>query len=409
MSAATSSSSSSTLSMADESSWTEEAIDRQLANIYYAAGDPGSYGGVTRLFERAQHVGIPVTRERVREFIEAQVTYGLHKPVRHTFRRNQTVVHDKDEQWQADLAVLQDLASDNDGYKYILTCIDVLTRYAWAVPVKSKGAHDMLIAMRRLFKEAAPRTPKRMQTDKGVEFHNSQVRKFLAEHGVEHFSTNSDQKAALVERFNRTLKERMYKYFTANDTRRYVDILDDLVYAYNHSYHRTIGMPPAEVDTDKDVHDVWRRVYYDSREAQVSAQRNTLHSPLTSGDSVRMSRWKGTFEKGYVPNWSREQFKVTDARAAREGGAPRVVYKLNDKQGEPIEGYAYAEEVQPVRDTTADVLEIQRVLRTRRVGKRNTKETLVKWKGWPDKFNRWLKEEQLAQYSKPLRSQQQQQ
>jgi transposase InsO family protein len=104
-----------------------------------------------------------------------------------------------DEQWQADLADMHYVSKDNDGNNYILTCIDVLSRYGWAIPIRTKGAAHMLTAMRQLFKMAAPRKPKRLQTDKGVEFYNTQVRKFLREHGVELFSTNSDHKASVVE------------------------------------------------------------------------------------------------------------------------------------------------------------------------------------------------------------------
>jgi len=177
-----------------ETAWTDEAIDKQLSNLYYAAGDPASFGGAERLFNRAKDLGIPVKKERVRQFLADQVTYQLHKPVRHKFVRNQTVVSSMDEQWQADLADMSRIAKDNGGHHFILTCIDVLSRYAYAVPVKSKSAPDMLAAMHKLFEIAAPRKPRRLQTDKGKEFYNAPVRNFLKEQGVELFSTNSDNK-----------------------------------------------------------------------------------------------------------------------------------------------------------------------------------------------------------------------
>jgi preprotein translocase subunit SecA len=79
-------------------------IDRQLDSLYYTAGDPASYGGIDRLYERAHELGIPADRERVRKFLEDQVTYEVHKPARRKFQRNQTLVAHIDEQWQADLA-----------------------------------------------------------------------------------------------------------------------------------------------------------------------------------------------------------------------------------------------------------------------------------------------------------------
>ena len=130
--------------------WTTDAIHKQLGNLYYAAGDPAAYSGMERLYDRARDVGIPVSREQVKDFLANQLTYQLHKPVRHKFTRNQTKVARRDEQWQADLADMTQVTEDNDGNQYILTCIDVLSRYAWAIPVKSKSAPDMLAAMKKL-------------------------------------------------------------------------------------------------------------------------------------------------------------------------------------------------------------------------------------------------------------------
>ena len=91
------------------------------------------------------------------------------------------------------------------------------------------------------------RSPKRLQTDKGTEFTNAKVQRFLRERKIEFFTTNSEMKAAIVERFNRTLKTKMWKYFTAQNTRRYVDVLQSLVNGYNQSYHRSIKMKPVDV------------------------------------------------------------------------------------------------------------------------------------------------------------------
>jgi transposase InsO family protein len=386
-------------------------VDSALAEVYYNTKDPASYGGVDRLYRRARELDIPVDRKRVRKFLSEQVTYQLHKPARRTFVRNQTVASNIDDQWQADLADMHTLSGENDGYRYILTCIDVLSRHAWAVPVRSKASDDMLDAMHALFDMASPRKPKRLQTDKGVEFYNARVRKFLADRGVELFSTNSDKKAAIVERFNRTLKTRLYKHFTAWNTRKYVDILSDIVRGYNRAYHRTIGRRPADVVTHDDAKAVWKRVYYDSKEAQMRRADKYPRNPegiAKTGDLVQLSKLKGTFQKGYVPNWGREHYEVVEAaEPQRRGGMTRPVYKLADLKGEEIEGACYPEEIQRVPESATRIIEIERALRQRRVGRHI--EYLVKFKGWPEKFNRWVTKAQLEQYGKSLRVQQEQQ
>ena len=92
-----------------------------------------------------------------------------------------------------------------------------------------------------------------VQSDKGTEFLNSTFQTMLKRHGMEFYtSENEDLKAAVVERFNRTLKMKMFPYFTYANTRRYVDVLSDLMHSYNNTHHRSIGMSPAEVDADNE-------------------------------------------------------------------------------------------------------------------------------------------------------------
>ena len=387
-------------------------VNKQLSDIYYGVGDAGSYAGVDNLYERAKELGVPhVTRELVRKFLTEQVTYQLHKPARKKFIHNQTIVGHRDEQWQADLADMSNLSHENKGYRYILTCIDVLSRYAWAVPVKTKGAKHMLTAMKLLFDEAWPRKPQRLQTDRGVEFYNGDVRALLKEQNIELFSTNSPFKCALVERFNRTLKTMMYKYFTANKTKRWYDVLDNMVTAYNQRPNRTIGVPPATVLTKEDDTRVWRRVYYDSKEAQLrmaDERPANVDNIANAGDKVRISLTKGHFDKGYVPNWGRQQMVVKEVLPPNRGGRSRPVFKLTDTQGEKVKGQYYPEEVQRVPEQIQNVFEVERILRRRTDDDGHT-ETLVKFKGWPDKFNRWLTDEELRKYKAPPFEQQQQQ
>lgn len=108
-----------------------------------------------------------------------------------------------------------------------------------------------------------------------------------------------------------------------------------------------------------------------------------------------------------VPNWGREHYIIKEKTTQHRGGYPRTVYKLTDQGKEDIEGYVYPDELQAVPDRAAQVLEIDKVIRKRKVG--GAQETLVKFRGWPDKFNRWLTDEELERYlEEPLEQQQQQ-
>ena len=136
---------------------------------------------------------------------------------------------------------MRSLSQYNDNFNYILTVIDVLSKYAWAIPIKRKTGDFVVEAFKKIFKE---RKPKLLQTDHGSEFIGKKTQALFQENDIKWFETYNTVKAQIVERFNRTLKDRMYKYFTANDTKRWVDVLPDLVYNYNNSYHRSIKMTP---------------------------------------------------------------------------------------------------------------------------------------------------------------------
>ena len=132
---------------------------------------------------------------------------------------------------------ISSLARFNKGYKFLLTCIDVFSKFAWVVPLKNKTGESLVNGFQSILDLG--RSPEKLQTDKGTEFLNRNFQSFLKEKNIHFFTTNNELKASVVERFNRTLKTRMWKYFTAKNTRVYIEILQDIVHAYNNSYHQS--------------------------------------------------------------------------------------------------------------------------------------------------------------------------
>ena len=196
-----------------------------------------SYGGLSKFKPKCY------TKKQDREWLQSQDTCTLHKPTRRRFPRRRVVVYGIDHQWQADLVHLAKLSSYNKGFKYLLTCIDVLSRYPWVVPLTDKTGKTLKDAFQVIFKSG--RRPIRLQTDKGTEFINRVFQKFLKEHDMHFFTTyNEETKASIVESFNRTLKTKMY--FTHIETLTYVDVLSEMVASYNHTVHGTIGIPPGK-------------------------------------------------------------------------------------------------------------------------------------------------------------------
>ena len=102
-----------------------------------------------------------------------------------------------DHQWQADLVDLGRLSKFNKGVKFLLTCIDVLSKYAWVVPLQNKTGQSLVTAFLKIFETG--RRPLALQTDKGTEFKNKVFQKFLRDHGITFFTTENDIKASIME------------------------------------------------------------------------------------------------------------------------------------------------------------------------------------------------------------------
>ena len=105
-----------------------------------------------------------------------------------------------DAQWQADLADMQGISKQNGGTRYLLTVIDVFSKFAWAIPVHTKDAKAITAAFWQVLKTANPRHSQRLQTDKGKEFFNSDFQAMMKRHGIQHFASESELKAAVVAR-----------------------------------------------------------------------------------------------------------------------------------------------------------------------------------------------------------------
>jgi transposase InsO family protein len=337
-----------------------------MESIYFDVRNPGSFSGAHNLQRYSNK-----SRRSVQNFLSAQDAYTMHKQTRVRFARRRTYSKGLNDVFQADLVDLSSLSSHNDGMRYLLTCIDVFSKYAWCIPLKTKSGREVRAAFECIL---ADRPCTMLQTDKGTEWLNSQMQSLLSDRGIKFYtSENEDIKAAVVERFNRTIKSKMWRYFTYKHTRRYLDVLDDLVYSYNNTYHRSIGMRPSEVDasTEQQV-----------RERLYPPKPKTFTWKYDVGDHVRISMHREPFQKGYTGNWSEELFVI----ATRHPTVP-VTYGLQDLSGEDIKGKFYELELQKVIKTDA-VYIVEKILKTRkRAGKI---EYYVKWRSYPDKFNSWV-------------------
>ena len=293
-------------------------------------------------------------------------------------RGSRVIVPGIDAQFGPDLVDLQNLSRYNKGYKHLLTYIDIFNKYAFVLPFKTKQGQELVKAFQKIL--STGRKPTKLQTDQGTEFLNRVFQKLLRDNNIDFFTVNSGLKASVVERFNRTFKNKMYKYFTAKNTLTYINVLPQLVSSYNNTYHRSIKMKPSQV-TKKNEAQVWDTLYGDDVQKPVRFK-------FQVGDRVRISKVKRLFEKSYLPNFTEEIFTVYK-RMARQ--VP--VYKLKDDAGEILDGTFYEPELQKIIKND-DVYRVQKILRKRK--RKGVVEYLVRWKGYEDpKFDSWVQESDI--------------
>ena len=264
-------------------------------------------------------------------------------------------------------------AKYNNGYNFLLLVIDIFNKYGWIKPLKNKQGKTIVNALKEIFKESG-RRPAKLWTDKGREFFNKDVRDL-----VYLYATENEEKSSIAERWIRTMKEKMFKYFTDNKTNKYIDVLPDLVEDYNNTVHSSIKLTPVEASKEENKLKVWRNLYPDRYKT------SRLNPKFSVGDRVRISKKKAVFEKGYTTRWTEEIFTITEIQNTNP-----ITYKLADLQGEKITGAFYEPELQKTE---------QQIFRIEKVIKKEKGRSFVKWKGYSDKFNSWVDNKDLIDLS----------
>ena len=191
---------------------------------------------------------------------------------------------------------MQSLRKYSKGIKYLLSAIDLFSKYACVIPIKDKKGISIVDAFEKISKESN-RKPNKIWDDKRSEFYNNSFKKWLEDNDIEMCSIHNEVKSAIAERFIRTLKNKIFKHMTAISNNVYFDVLDDIVNKYNNILHRTIKMKPIDVKDN---------TYLDSKK-----EVNDKDPKFKVGYHIRISKYKNIFAKGYTPNWSEEIFVIS--------------------------------------------------------------------------------------------------
>ena len=232
---------------------------------------------------------------------------------------------------------------DNHSFTFLLTIVDIFSRFALAIPIKSKKCPHVTAALERAFKVMKP--PRKLQTDMGKEFYNFHIKRVLNWYRVHHFSTDQPLKAQIVECFNRTLREMLKQLMAHRKSLNYKSMLSDFLYGYSARPH-TAFLPFARREVNKNNEAQIHELQYGKYLRQQKAKHR-----YSIGDHMRKAMNKGAFSKSYkFKDFSEKLYEIIDTVHTRP---PRPMYHLKDlRTGNVLDGAVYQEQIQRVRDDT---------------------------------------------------------
>jgi hypothetical protein len=337
---------------------------------------PTAFSGVGRI-KRFYNI----SQKKAEEFLTGVNSYTLHREYKKPKKRNPFYSYRLREHLQADLIDIQQLARFNSGYRYIVCVIDLFSRKLFVQLIKKKTALETATVLRIIFDEMGGNIGT-LLCDKGAELKNSIVKKLLREKNIKLLHPASEIKAGVVERVNRTLQNLIYRYMTENETRKYFDVIQDLVSSYNNRGHRTLKyLTPNEAEMEEN-------------QEKVLDALNTHYTKHVSGtnkktkfklnDLVRIKKESGKFARGYEEQFTRETFRIHSIRKRM----PVIMFILKSvDKDDIIKGGFYSNELQKVKE--GDIYKIEKVMRRRT--RNGQKEIYVKWLDFDSTHNSWIK------------------
>ena len=292
--------------------------ERRILQGLYKSG-PSAYGSVQSLVKESN-----LPRKKVLEFLHGKKAYTKYRLPQRRFQRLGVMAKYINEIWCLDLAHMDKLADDNNGVKYLLVAIDVLSRFVRVQPMKDKTAAVTKLAFINMVNKEKPRM---IWVDDGTEFEAS-FKSYCKDLDIKIYHTFSETKAAYAERAIRSLKNIIYRYMEEAESSKYVHQLQAFVKTMNTRANRSTGKPPTNFTN------------IDALPMMLKSMKTPYKPRLKPNDHVRISKKDITFRKGYKPQFTNEIFKIVKICTVNP-----PTYELQDKDGEVIRGKFYEQEL----------------------------------------------------------------
>jgi len=362
----------------------------EISQLYRTPGHPIAFSAPFTVYNYFKG-RIPLTD--IQHALEHIDTYTLHREYKQPQLYNMYYAYERRHQFQADLIDISSLKDGNDGVTFLLVVIDLFSRKIWVMPLKSKSGADTSRALQAWIESLADDIHKqpRLLTDSGSEFYNRQVKVLLKDKSFTMYKAKNINKAAIVERVNKTLQILIYKFLDDRGDVRYLDKLPLLVKSYNLRKHRThqYHYSPNEADLQENEDDV-RSIHLFRAGKKAMKARRTKYRKFSIGDQVRIKthgKTISTARRAYLQQFHGELFVII----GKNERMPVTTYLLRSMDTEEdIDGGFYANELVHVR---GDLFKIEKILRKRGTGA--NRRVLVRWKYFSPRWDSWIYEKDI--------------
>ena len=346
----------------------------------YHSNEPWSYGSLSRVAKHNRQL----PKKDVKELLNNNEIYSRFKHHKTSSKYSPIFVYTKRELFQADVVFFtdKDMIKVNSGYKYLFTCIDCFTKMSWVYPMKVNNCDSVMNCFKDILNKCG-KPPQRLNSDRGSELICKKFELFLKEQDIFHYLSYSIRKCPIVERFNLTIQNLLYKIMAHNRSLKWSEFIDQAMDIYLHREHKTIGMSPLEAEKEENSAKVRENLltFFHKRGLRKRKPKFNVN------DTVRIWKKRTTFQRGYDENFSIEYYKIHEVKT----NLPVPRYILVDSKGEMIKGAFFQDEL--VKFNPSDVFDVQ-VLDKRGVGRKT--EFLVHYIGYPKHMDEWITKDKLV-------------
>jgi transposase InsO family protein len=260
------------------------------------------------------------------EWLRKQEAWQLKaRLLRHRITKS-IVVNNPNIHWQTDLVDFQKYNDKNDDYRYVMTVVDLFSKYAYAKPLRDKEGKTVAKAMKEILE--ANKNPKVIQADNGSEFISEEFKELCDRKGIKiiHSKPYTPSTQGAIERFNKTLKEKLHWYKLQYATTKWIDILDKMITNYNNSYHNTTNFTPTYLNGNPSDHNL--QLARDRIRKIAKDRIASEPQKFKVGDKVRISqRVLGNKDRigGLRLNWTKETYTVMRVISGNVYALPRYI------------------------------------------------------------------------------------